>query len=150
MSENECGSHAERISHGTTDEKERYQEAAKTLATLLHGQTIFIDSVKLVGAGKAVNAKALGYIYGLADCALRLAKLEVASENAAGLLAFLISEYDEANADRLYEYRRSPSDRGKLTEGVMLGRNDYEAWEKSHGLMLALRWCKCFSPSAQQ
>src|SRR4029078_6679073 len=53
-----------------TNEKERYQQAAEILATLLHGQTIFIDSVKLV-AGNDVNAKALGYIYGLADCAIR-------------------------------------------------------------------------------
>ena len=128
-----------------TNEKERYQEAAKTLATLLHGQTIFIDSVKLVGAGNAVNAKALGYIYGLADCALRLAKLDVGSEHAAGLLAFLISEFDEANVARLYEYVRSPSDRVKLMEGVMRGRNDYDAWDKSHGMMIALRWDECFS-----
>jgi len=71
-----------------TDEKEPYQEAARPLATLLHGQTIFIDSVKLVDADNEVNAKALGYIYGLADCALRLAKLDVASEHGAGLLVF--------------------------------------------------------------
>ena len=128
-----------------TNEKERYQEAAKTLATLLHGQTIFIDSVKLVGAGNAVNAKALGYIYGLADCALRLAKLDVGSEHAAGLLAFLISEFDEANADRLYEYLRSPSDRVKLMEGVMLGANDYDEWAKSRGMMIPRRWHECFS-----
>ena len=129
----------------STNEKERYQEAAKTLATLLHGQTIFIDSVKLVDAGSEVNARALGYIYGLADCALRLAKLDVGSENAADLLAFLISEFDEANVDRLYEYLRSPSDRVKLMEGVMLGRNDYDAWARSHGMMIPLRWDKCFS-----
>jgi len=127
------------------NEKERYQEAAKTLATLLQGQTIFIDTVKLVGAGNEVNAMALGYIYGLADCALRLAKLDVSSELGAGLLDFLISEFDEANADRLYEYLRSPSDRIKLMAGVMLGRNDYEAWHKSHHMMIALRWSQCFS-----
>ena len=51
----------------TKHSQQGYQEAAKTLATLLHGQTIFIDSVKLVDAGNEVNAKALGYIYGLAD-----------------------------------------------------------------------------------
>jgi hypothetical protein len=132
------------VTKHSTNEKEPYQEAAKTLATLLHGQTIFIDTVKLVDAGNEVNAKALGYIYGLADCALRLAKLDVGSENAADLLAFLISQFDEANVDRLYEYLRSPSDRVKLTEGVMIGRNDYEAWAKSHGMMTALRWDKCF------
>ena len=138
-------------SDGTPDnEKERYQKAAKTLATLLHGQTIFIDSVKLVDDGDEVNAKALGYICGLADCALRLEKLDVGSEHAAGLLVFLVSEFDEPNGDRLYEYLRSPSDRVKLMEGVMLGRNDYDAWRKSHRMMIALRWGKCFSQSAQQ
>jgi len=124
------------------NEKERYQQAAETLATLLHGQTIFIDSVKLV-AGNEVNAKALGYIYGLADCAIRLAQLDVS--DASDLLVFLIAEFDEANLDRLYEYLASPSDRIKLMEGVMLGRNDYEAWDKSHGMMIALRWSQCFS-----
>ena len=135
-------------SASVTDEKEPYQEAAKTLATLLHGQTIFIDSLKLVDADQ-VNAKAIGYIYGLADCALRLAKLDVGSNNAAGLLAFLISEFDEANVNRLYEYLRLPSDRAKLMEGIMLGRNDYDEWAKSKGMMIALRWDKCFprSPS---
>ena len=128
-------------------EKERYHEAANTLVGLLHGQTIFIDTVKLVDARNEVNAKALGYIYGLADCALRLAKLDVGSEHAAGLLVFLISEFDGPNADRLYEYLRSPSDRVKLMEGVMRGRNDYDAWDKSHGMMIALRWCECFSRS---
>jgi len=133
-----------------TNEKERYQEAAEILGTLLHGQAIFIDSVKLVVAGNEVNAKALGYIYGVADCALRLAKLDVGSEHAADLLVFLISEFDEANADRLYEYIRSPSDRIKLMEGVMLGRNDYDAWDKSHRMMIALRWSQCFSRSPCQ
>ena len=127
-----------------TNEKERYQQAAETLATLLHGQTIFIDSVKLV-AGNEINAKALGYIYGLADCAIRLAKLDI--DHASDLLVFLIAEFDEANVDRLYEYLASPSDRIKLMEGVMLGRNDYDAWNKSHGMMIALRWSQCFSPS---
>jgi len=127
------------------NEKERYQEAAKTLSTVLLGQTIFIDTVKLVGAGNEVNAMALGYIYGLADCAIRLAKLDVGY--AADLLVFLISEFDEANLDRLYDYLASPSDRIKLMEGVMLGRNDYEAWDKSHHMMIALRWSQCFSES---
>jgi hypothetical protein len=36
-----------------------YQEAADTLARLLHGQTIFIDTVKLVDSGSAVNAQSL-------------------------------------------------------------------------------------------
>ena len=120
-------------------------ETAKTLATLLHGQSIFIDSVELV-AGNEVNAKALGYIYGLADCALRRAKLDVGSEDAADLLLFLISEFDKTNVDRLYEHLGSPSDGAKLMEGVMLGCNDYEAWDKSHGLLIALRWSKCFLP----
>jgi hypothetical protein len=124
------------------NEKERYEEAAKTLATLLHGQRIFIDSVRLVDAGNEVNAKALGYIYGLADCAIRLAKLDVGY--AADLLVFLISEFDEANLDRLYDYLASPSERTKLMEGVTLGRNDYEAWDKSHHMMIALRWSQCF------
>src|SRR5262245_7321455 len=133
------------VTNRPTNEKERYQEAAKNLATLLHGQTIFIDNVKLIDAANAVNAMALGYIYGLADCALRIAKLDVDSEYASDLLFFLISEVDESNADRLYEYLRSPSDRAKLTKGVMLGRSDYHEWIKSHGMMIALRWHKCFS-----
>jgi hypothetical protein len=124
--------------------KDRYQEAANSLAGLLHGQTIFIDSVKLVDAGNAVNARALGYIYGCADCALRLAKLDIASEYGSDLLFFLISEFDQPNVDRLYEYLRSPSDRAKLMEGVMLGANDYDEWAKSQGMMIALRWRECF------
>jgi hypothetical protein len=130
-----------------TNEKTRYLEATKNLATLLHGQEIFIDSVKLIGADNQINAKALGYIYGLADCALRRAKLDVSSDRAADLLLFLISEFDEANVDRLYEYLRSPSDWVKMMEGVMLGRSDYDAWDKSHRLMIALRWAQCFSRS---
>jgi hypothetical protein len=126
------------------NEKDRYQEVADKLARLLHGQTIFIDTVKLVDAGNAVNATALGYIYGLADCALRLAKLDVDSEYASDLLFFLISEFDEPNADRLYDYLRSPSDRPKLVKGIMLGRNDYNEWAKSHGVMITLQWHKCF------
>ena len=136
----------ERVSYEhPTNENERYQKAADTLARLLHGQTIFIDSVKLVGAGNAVNARALGYIYGLADRALQLAKLDVGSEAGSNLVFFLISEFDEPNAGRLYEYLRSPSDRAKLMEGVMLGSNDYDEWAKSKGMMITLRWRECFS-----
>jgi hypothetical protein len=130
-----------------THEKQRYKEVTQTLATLLHGQSIFIDSIKIVDAGNQVNAKALGYIYGVTDCALRRAKLDVGSEDAADLLLFLISEFDKTNVDRLYDYLGSPSDSAKLMDGVMLGRNDYEAWDKSHGMMIALRWSKCFLPS---
>ena len=96
-----------------------------------------------------VNGKALGYIYGLADCALRFAKLDVGSEAGSDLLFSLISEFDEPNAGRLYEYLVSPSDRAKLTERVMLCRNDYDAWNKSHGLIIALRWDKCFPRSSR-
>jgi len=130
-----------------TNEKARYQKVADTLATLLHGQRIFIDSVKLVDADKKVNAKALGYIYGLAECALRLAKLDIGSEHAADLFIFLIAKFDEANVDRLYAYLRSPSDSFKQMEGVILGYSDYEAWDKSYGMMIARRWSECFLPS---
>ena len=47
------------ITERPTDEKERYQELAETLATLLHGQTIFIDSVKLVDADNEGQRKGL-------------------------------------------------------------------------------------------
>jgi hypothetical protein len=58
----------------------------------------------------------------LADRALRLAKLDVGSEAGGDLLFNLISEFDEPNVGRLYEYLWSPSDGAKLMEGVMLGR----------------------------
>src|SRR5882762_5685834 len=103
------------------NEKERYQEAAKILTGLLHGQTIFIDSVQLVDADDGINAKALGYIYGFADCALQIGRLDIGSHYGTGLLFLLISEFDETNADRLFEYLRSPSAKAKLMEGVMLG-----------------------------
>jgi hypothetical protein len=105
----------------------------------------FIDSVTLVDAGK-INAMALGYIYGLADRALQLAKLDVGSEDGSELVFNVISEFDEPNVGRQYEYLRSLSDRTRLMEGVMLGRNDYDAWQKSHRLRIALRWCECRSP----
>ena len=67
------------------------------------------------------------------------------------LLFFLISEFDEPNAGRLYEYLRSPSDRAKLMEGVMLGRKDYDEWAKSQGMMIARRWRECFcSPALRE
>jgi hypothetical protein len=52
----------------------------------------------MVDAGK-VNAKALGYIYGLTDCSFQIANLDIGSEYGLGVLMALIMEFDEPNAD---------------------------------------------------
>jgi hypothetical protein len=55
--------------------KERYRKAMPIIAELLHIQAVFVDEVRLVDSAGTVNAKALGYIYGLTDCAFQIAKL---------------------------------------------------------------------------
>ena len=59
----------------TADEdlKKRYEGAASVLAELLNIQTVFVGKVKLVADNGTINVKALGYIYGLTDCALQTA-----------------------------------------------------------------------------
>jgi len=62
------------------------------IAELLHIQTAFTGPVKLVDDAGKVNAKALGYIYGLTDCAFQIAKLDIGSDYGLGvLMAFIMT-----------------------------------------------------------
>ena len=126
--------------------KERYAKAGPILAELLRIQEVFIPSGKavLVDQGR-VNAKALGYIYGLADCALQIGKMDIGSKWGLGLLMSLIVEFDDANGDMLWEYLQKPLDEKALMEGVSLGFDDYAVWAKSGGNGgPPLQWRKCF------
>lgn len=127
--------------------KERYAKAASILTELLRIQEVFISSEKavLVDHGH-VNAKALGYIYGLADCALQIGKMDIGSNWGLGLLMSLIVEFDDANGDMLWQYLQRPSDEAALMEGVSLGFDDYAVWAKSGGNGgPPLQWRKCFT-----
>jgi hypothetical protein len=129
----------------TQDElKERYRKAMPVIAELLHIQTALTGNVKLVDDGGKVNAKALGYIYGLTDCAFQIAKLDIGNEYGLGILMALIMEFDEPNADGLFEYLKAPADAVALMEGLKLGGDDYNNWVVAQGAVPPLRWAKCF------
>jgi hypothetical protein len=123
--------------------KERYRKAMPLLAELLHIQEEFIGEVRLVNDAR-VNAKALGYIYGFTDAAFQIAKLDVGSEYGMGVLMALIMEFDESNADMLFQYLQSPSDAEALIAGVGLGVDDYAEWADAKTRRPALRWKLCF------
>ncbi len=124
--------------------KERYSKAMPLLAELLHMQKVFTGEVVLVDATGKVNAKALGYIYGLTDCAFQVGGLDVGSEYGLGVLMALIMEFDEPNADMLWEYLKAPGDAARLVEGVSLGFDDYREWANAKSAAPPLRWMKCF------
>jgi hypothetical protein len=90
------------------DQRERYRKAMPLLAELLHIQAGLISRLLMVDAGK-VNAKALGYIYGPTDCSFQTANLDIGSEYGLGVLMALIMEFDEPNADTLFEYLKALS-----------------------------------------
>jgi hypothetical protein len=129
--------------------KERYRKAMPLLAELLHMQSVFTGEVRLVENG-TVNAKALGYIYGLTDAAFQIAKLDIASEYGMGVLMALIMEFDEPNVDMLWEYLKAPSDAAVLMDGVKLGGDDYNAFAMGKGRGPPLRWVKCFPQSLKE
>jgi hypothetical protein len=124
--------------------KERYAKAMPLLAELLRMQQVFIGDIVLVDQGR-INARALGYIYGLADCALQIGRMDIGSKYGLALLMSLLVEFDDANADRLWEYLKAPGDAQALMDGVSLGLEDYSIWAKSGGNGAPpLRWVKCF------
>jgi hypothetical protein len=129
-----------------TDEalKERYRNAMPLLAELLHMQRVFTEEVKLVRDTGQVNAKALGYIYGLCDAAFQIGGLDIGSEYGLGVLMALIMEFDEPNADMLWEYLKHPSDEQALMDGVGVGSEDYRSFVKGKGSAPPIRWLKCF------
>jgi hypothetical protein len=125
------------------DLRERYRKTMPLLAELLHIQAGLISRLLLVDAEK-VNAAALGYIYGLTDCAFQITNLDIGSEYGLGVLMALIMEFDEPNADSLFEYLKAPADAAAMMEGVKLGGEDYNGWVEAHGATPPLRWAKCF------
>jgi hypothetical protein len=129
----------------TQDElRERYRKAMPIIAELLHTQIAFTGKVTMVDDAGKVNAKALGYIYGLTDCAFQIAKLDIGSEYGLGVLMALVMEFDEPNADGLFEYLKAPADAAALMEGVKLGGHDYNNWVVAQGATPPLHWAKCF------
>ncbi|HEY7844978.1 MAG TPA: hypothetical protein VID30_15030 [Bradyrhizobium sp.] len=124
--------------------KERYRKAMPILAELLHMQCIFTGEVRLVRDTGQVNAKALGYIYGLTDAAFQIGGLDVGSHYGLGGLMALIMEFDEPNADMLWEYLKRRADEQALMEGVSLGFDDYCVFARGKGAAPPLRWMKCF------
>jgi hypothetical protein len=125
------------------DLRERYRKAMPLLAQLLHIQAGLIIPLLMVDAGK-VNAKALGYIYGLTDSAFQIANLNIGSEYGLGVLMALIMEFDDPNADRLFEYLKAPIDAAAMMAGVKIGGDEYNGWVAAHGATPPLRWAKCF------
>jgi hypothetical protein len=124
--------------------QERYRKAMPLLAELLHIQKTFIGEVRLVDVTGTVNAKALGYIYGLTDCAFQTAKLDIGSVYGLGVLMALIMEFDEPNVDGLFDYLKTPTDAATLMEGVKLGGDDYNGWVSAEGAAPPLRWVNVF------
>jgi hypothetical protein len=126
------------------EEKHRYREAAEIIGGLLEAQTIFIDDIALVRPDGSINVKPLGYVYGFADCALQIAKLDIASHYGQGVLMMLITKFDNPNGDRLFEYLQAPTQTAALMEGVYIGGIDYNDWVISKGQKMPLRWRECF------
>ncbi|QHP69994.1 hypothetical protein EI171_23475 [Bradyrhizobium sp. LCT2] len=124
--------------------KVRYAGAMRLLAELLRAQELFIGDIVLVDQDR-INPKALGYIYGFADCALQYGRMDIGSKFGLGLMMSLLVEFDDSNADRLWEYLKAPGDAKSLLEGVSLGFDDYATWAESGGTGAPpLRWAKCF------
>jgi hypothetical protein len=123
--------------------KERYRKAMPLLAELLRMQKLYTGEVKLIDDAGKVNAKALEYIYGLTDAAFQIGKLDVGSEYGLGVLMALIMGFDDANADALFDYLKSPDDEARLMDGVSLGFDDYYQFAQNRGSG-PLRWVKCF------
>jgi hypothetical protein len=126
------------------EERRRYAEAGHILRGLLEAQTFFIDRFELVASDGTINAKAIGYIYGFADRALQIAKLDVGSTYGIWVLMFLLASFDDPNADRMFDYLKQPNEAASLMEGVHLGAADYNAWALSKGNKIALKWKDCF------
>jgi hypothetical protein len=128
--------------------KERYRKAMPLLAELLHMQRVFTGDVRLVRDTEQVNAMALGYIYGLTDAAFQIGGLDIGSQYGLGVLMALIMEFDEQNADMLWEFLKGPTGQQALMEGVSLGFDDYSVFALGKGAAPPLRWMKCFRDNA--
>jgi hypothetical protein len=126
--------------------KERYRNAMPLLVELLRMQRLFTGEVKLVSDSGQVNARALGYIYGLADAAFQIGGLDSRSQYGLGVVMALIAEFDEPRADMLWNYLKHPDDEQALMDGASLGFDDYRQFDKSKGAAGAppMRWMKCF------
>jgi hypothetical protein len=59
-------------------------------------------------------------------------------------LMALIMEFDESNADMLFQYLQSPSYPPALIAGVDLGVDDYAEWADTKRRRPAIRWRLCF------
>jgi len=103
----------------------RYLEAAGNIAAIL-GPSSGKPIEDEVGR---VNTRPLGYIYGFADAALRVRKLEITSEYGQLLLAQSFETFWPSNGEKYVETLMSSmsSQRHDIMSTMMLGRSDYIA-----------------------
>jgi hypothetical protein len=70
--------------------------------------------------------------------------MDIASQYGSGVFMAILAEFDDAHADRLFEYVRAPTNQAALMEGVFIGGIDYNEFASSKGSKPPMRWKECF------
>lgn len=101
----------------------RYLEAAGNIAAILGPST----GKPIEDEAGRINKRPLGYIYGFADAALRVRKLQITSEYGKLLLAQTIETFWPSKGENYLEALMlgTSSKRHDIMSAMMLGRSDY-------------------------
>jgi hypothetical protein len=126
------------------EDRRRYVAVFGVIAGLLKGEAALISSLgKLHFEDEnGINGPALGYLYGFADAAMQIAKLELNNEDGRALLKSVYDLYAEGRGEFYLAFIAqglgrdgvlSAAARDEILSAMKDGGETYARWDTSHG-----------------
>ena len=128
-----------------TVEINRETELRRALCHLLNRQKDAIPGFYLEDTSRGVNGRAVGYIYGFVEAALKQLNLSVNHPDGKKLILSIFNEFDSGRGDELLLHlTKGLKENPEYIKGITLGSTQYRDWLNSGGIKIPTGWAHCF------
>jgi hypothetical protein len=122
--------------------KHRSAKLCRDLVDFFHAQKTVISDFWLEDKDGRPNGLALGYMFGLVECALQSAAVDVRDTDGRAMMLAILNEFAPGKAANYYDFLARAHT--SVIIGIALGRNEYRDWTNSKDKFAAVRWATCF------
>ena len=128
-------------------EAKKYRQVHQLVSRLLSFEGVLIrraGKLRLEDEFRHLNGPALGYVYGFVDAALRIAGLELTSQNGRLCLLSLLEFFTQGRGEWHFDYIVNHTTFPEIHDAIEGGRCSYLSWVDSKGKALPWGWGKYF------